>query len=246
MYPEDREGTSLLDAASFWGVSRAGVDSSAVLHRVEERRMALEDPSSSPQKTDSDVPMIPSIRRNGPEGMPFDMDVPVAYGSVTAGNTSNLQIGMTDISTGAIASTNSMGGVVEEGETVSADPLQKTSIMDTIETERVPCPRLCGAVFGKGNGGLIVFHNGEVKKMWHWYQRTDSVKLSSNSGGKTDPTTREREGLRRVHNATGSGSTHPLSTREEETPNAQATPKSGPRTLKELFGMMAAAKEVRL
>lgn len=240
VYPEDREGTSLSDAANFWGVARTGTDPAAVLHRVEERRQALEARSSSPQNADVDDPMIPTLRRGAPEAgmMLFDMDVPVAYGSVTAGNTSNLQIGITDISTGAVVSTNSMGGVVEEGETVTADPLQKTSIMESIETERVPCPRLCGAVFGKGNGGLIIFHNGEVKKMWNWYQRTDSMR---NPAGKGDSNSMEPESLRRVHNATGSGSTHPLSTQEEP---SQSASKNGPRNLKELVSMVAAAKEV--
>ncbi len=244
VYPEDREGNSLTDAASFWGTSRTGVDSSLLFNRGEERRLALRDASvPSPQKADG----VESVtnRRVGVEGsvMPFDMDVPVAYGSVTVGNTSSLQIGMTDIATGAIVSTTSMGGIVEEGNPMSGEPLQKISIMQSIETERVPCPRLCGAVFGRGNGGLVIFHNGEVKKMWNWYQRTDSLR-HSNPMGKNGSIISEQEGLRRVHNATGTGTTHPLSTEEDDTAKPQTNAKLGPRTLKELIGMMAAAKEV--
>lgn len=251
VYPEDREGASLADAASFWGVSRtAGIDSS-VLNRMEEQRLAIDPPLTSPtndNNAENDDPMGPPSRRNVSEVglMPFDMDVPVAYGSVTAGNASkNLQIGITDMSTGAIVSTTSMGGVVEEGDPVSSDPImQKNSLMETIETERIPCPRLCGAVFGKGNGGLVAFHNGEVKKMWNWYQRTDTIRLSINPHGKANPISSEQESLRRVHNATGSGSTQPLSTQEGEPSKPKMATKVGPRTLKELMSMMVAAKEV--
>ena len=107
IYPEDREGTSLFDAAGYWGVSKAGADS--VLNRVEERRHALESSLSSPKRADNDDPLGAPNRLNTPEGglMPFDMDVPVAYGTVAAGSSSNLQIGITDITTGAVVSTTS-------------------------------------------------------------------------------------------------------------------------------------------
>ena len=172
--------------------------------------------------------------------MPFDMDVPVAYGSVTAGNASSLQIGMTDIATGAIGSANTLGGIIEEGDPTSIDPMQKTSVMQNIETERVPCPRLCGAVFGRGNGGLVTFHNGEVKKMWNWFQRADNLRLNN---AKNNVMASEQH-IRRVHNATGAGSTHPIAAQDDETATHQAVIKLAPRTLKELLGMMAAAKEV--
>ena len=32
--------------------------------------------------------------------------------------------------------------------------------------DRVPCPRLCGATFGKGNGKMVCFRNGALLKMW--------------------------------------------------------------------------------
>ncbi len=51
--------------------------------------------------------------------------------------------------------------------------------VDPLKAMRVPCPRLCGAAFGVG-GGLISFHNGEVKKMWHWFSSSGSPKSKTN------------------------------------------------------------------
>jgi hypothetical protein len=45
--------------------------------------------------------------------------------------------------------------------------------IDPVKAMHVPCPRLCGATFGTG-GGMISFHNGEVKKMWNWFSSSDS------------------------------------------------------------------------
>ena len=54
----------------------------------------------------------------------------------------------------------------------------KPDIIDPVRARNVPCPRLCGATFGIG-GGTIVFNNGDVKKMWQWYNNSRS--LSANS-----------------------------------------------------------------
>lgn len=44
---------------------------------------------------------------------------------------------------------------------------------DPLKARNVPCPRLCGATFGIG-GGMMIFNNGEVKKMWQWYSNSKS------------------------------------------------------------------------
>jgi hypothetical protein len=152
----------------------------------------------------------------------------------------NIQIGITDITSGTAVST------VEEGDPVSVDVRGSTSIMENIETERVPCPRLCGATFGSGNGGLVIFHNGEVRKMWNWYQRTDTIRHSGVPGGKSDATTSDPDNLRMVHNTSGTRTTHPLSPQVEGSPKQNAAVTSSlPRTLKELVNMITTAKEVR-
>ena len=227
-----------MDAASFWGTSRPSTEA-ASLDRFDERKFTFSPSSLSPRKKVEgfDQPSN-SIRRSEGGLMPFDMDVPVSYGSVTTGSVSSLQIGMTDMSTGAIVTGTGMGGIIEEGVPVSTDPSKK-STMETFETERVPCPRLCGAVFGRANGGLVTFHNGEVKKMWSWYQRTDNIKVPQL------PARLEQEGMRQVHNATASGSTQLLTTIDGASTRATVISKQGPRTLKELVSMISAAKDAQ-
>jgi len=70
------------------------------------------------------------------------------------------------------------------------------NIIDMSRAERVPCPRLCGASFGmgiggtSGSGGLIVFHNGQVRKMWSWFQNDAAHRMSSEGTvryGSTSP-----------------------------------------------------------
>ena len=247
IYPEDKEGSSLVDAAAgFWGTKSTQTGAESTFLRGDDGRPPSDQHGGSPQKAQSsEDPLVPPNRR-GIEGglMPFDMDVPVAYGSVTSGNLTNLQIGITDIASGNVVSSTGIGAV-EENDPVSVDVRDSTFIMENIETERVPCPRLCGASFGFGNGGLVVFHNGEVKKMWGWYKRTDTIRLSNLPGGKGETTT-DPESLRMVHNTSGTRANHPLSTQVEGSAKPKkADENSGPRTLKELVHMMTTAKEVR-
>lgn len=241
IFPDDREGRSLFDAASFWGTSKAGAASSA--------NLTAEGRQNSRNNLDIKDRSGTMSRHNSGEGegpMPFDVEVPVSYGTVKAENVTSSQIGITDLSSpGAIATTSGLGGVVEDSIPISVDPTQATSLVEKIETERVPCPRLCGAVFGKGNGGLVTFHNGEVRKMWSWFQRMDPLRESQFAAGKADLVTADQRNLRIVHNASTSGAAGPIVSPEEAIGNIEVVAKTGPRTLKELVHMMAAAKEVR-
>ena len=253
VYPDDREGTSLVDAAGFWvgsSVSGFGVDGPP-LFRAEESRM--EAASSSPQKlsNDEDDPLLATNRRVGEDGpVPsFDMDVPVAYGSVAAGNLASLHhpIGVDKMtsgtvvtSTGARVVTSTGGRLGEEGEKIEVTVRDTTAMMENIETERVPCPRLCGATFGPGSSGLIVFHNGDVKKMWYWYQRTDAVRLSGAPGVKGDAAFSDTETI-----GGKDGFMVNLLPSPQVEGSMQSQPSSGPRTLKDLMNMTATAKEVR-
>lgn len=240
VYPEDKEGAALMDAAAgFWG----GITSSSTHHHTggelainrggDEARFSSDPHAQSPQTPDAEVG---ANGRSGEGGiMPFDMDVPVAYGSVTAGNMATIQLGITDITSGSLVSK------VEEVDPVSVGR-DSTSIMENIETERVPCPRLCGATFGSGNGGLVIFHNGEVRKMWSWYQRTDNIRFSGVPGGKGDIAS-DPDNLRMVHNTRTS---HPLSSEVDgSTKQNEPAASSLPRTLKELINMITTSKEVR-
>ena len=244
MYPEDKEGASLADAASsLWGGVGAQA-SESIISRIDETRFSADPFAESPQKQAPEIEdsLTGTARRNAEGGlMPFDMDVPVAYGSVTGVNMKNIQLGITDITSGTVVSTTGMG-MVEEGDPVSVDVRDSTSLMENIETQRVPCPRLCGATFGSGNGGLVVFHNGEVKKMWNWYQRTDTIRISGIPGGKGDTIHSDPESLRMVHDTSSTTAAHVETSGK---PTQQAA-RSGPRTLKELMSMMTTAKEVSI
>ena len=257
VYPEDREGSSFMDAAGFWGGSSFRQTSDAAAkNRMEEARHRLEKLQSpqfnSPENQNGDPPTSLAGSRDADGGlMPFDMDVPVAYGSVAtsgSGIKNNMQLGITDMASGAMVSSTGMGGAIEEIKSTPTDTMDTTTIMENIETERVPCPRLCGATFGMGAGGLVVFHNGEVKKMWNWYQRTDTLRLTGALGsGKIDnPSISETDTFRSVQaTPPGSRTSNPLSPSvEEATKPAQLDNNSGPRTLKDLVNMMATAKEV--
>ena len=164
-------------------------------------------------------------------------------GSVTAGKFSGVQIGVTDMSSGNVVTASGMGAV-EEGDQVTVDVNAVSNMMENIETERVPCPRLCGASFSPGNGGLAIFHNGDVKKMWHWYKRADNVR--GVPGLKGDAAFADSESLGVVSNASVTTSTQPPTTQTSSTANQQqGIPRSGPKTLKELINMTSTAKKVR-
>ena len=78
VYPEDREGNSLVDAASFWGGiggTSGGTASS------EEARNPIDRPLTPPKATLSDggdALLVSKLRASDGGMMPFDMEVPVA------------------------------------------------------------------------------------------------------------------------------------------------------------------------
>lgn len=227
VFTETKEGHSLIDVASIWSVS-ANATADPVMSRGDDKKIERSR-SSSPLKVV--VTTEDTLQNNGrrQEGgfVPFDMDVPVsvAYNSVTAGDLNGIQLGMTEI--------NPLSAIINSTEEGIENILSTTSIMKHKDTERVPCPRLCGAVFGSGSGRLTIFRNGEVKKMWNWYQRTDSIRLSSIPGGQVDVASDPQTLITNTKISIDSGKRY------------QSTSSSGPRTLKELLDMVSAAKEAQ-
>ena len=134
--------------------------------------------------------------------LPFDMDVPVAY-SIPS-------------SDAALRLSETTGpGATTSGDESTADPTTQPAHRVTVDTRRIPCPRLCGASFGP-DGGLAVFGNGEVQRMWRWY----SSSLSSSSSMRPDSDFTGRRAM-----APGE--------------------KRGLRTMQDLQSMMKAAKDAQ-
>ena len=145
------------------------------------------------------------LRGNDFGGMQFDLDDPALN---PAG------IGPIGVNA-AIVSTGDQ--VVETTE----DVMQKRAeVINKINTRDVPCPRLCGASFCPGTGGLICFRNGGVQTMWSWYQQTASHK-SSILGFS------------------------PLLSKDSQFSVNEHTSQKAPRTLKDLIDMVAASKEAQ-
>jgi len=84
--------------------------------------------------------------------LPFDMDVPVAYSMGSAGIAAGIPTATVNdlVSPGAVSAV----GASEDKDKIDRDAIDAAAIMDSIETDRIPCPRLCGATFSFGVGGL--------------------------------------------------------------------------------------------
>ena len=54
-----------------------------------------------------------------------------------------------------------------------------------IDTDRIPCPRLCGATFSAGVGGLVMFQNGDVRKLWNWWASSSATTHHHTVGDET-------------------------------------------------------------
>jgi hypothetical protein len=240
IYLDNNEGNSLGDVAGVWGGSHLGTGTEAPWPSGNDMARLSQRPASPQKSLQTEEPIRKSNRLTDGGPMPFHMEadtqqsVPVAYGAVSGGNmVNNIQIGITDMT--------STGGSSSGHEEVEAHLRDSRSIMENIETDRVPCPRLCGATFGSGNGGLVIFKNGEVKKMWDWYQRTDTIRLSGVPGGQIDPTTASSSDPGSLVSTTAGTSLGLASSTSEPLKHAVS---SAPRSLKELVDMMTTAKEV--
>eukprot|EP00978_Attheya_sp_CCMP212_P013244 scaffold33331_cov42-Attheya_sp.AAC.3 len=122
--------------------------------------------------------------------------------------------------------------------------------IDPFQARRVPCPRLCGASFGMGGGGLVSFHNGHVGQMWTWFQSDPAF---SSGGGTTlgvpnESTTTTTKMLSQTRlqasNPKQGGGSTPTNDTDEAAAKAKAklVQSKCPRTMLDLIRMTAAAK----
>ncbi|KAL3918200.1 MAG: hypothetical protein SGILL_004350 [Bacillariaceae sp.] len=233
IFPDNSEGNSLYDLAGLFGsTAPVGAPDAIDTPMRPANDTRFENRATSPLKSlAADESFRDGPRRTDIGGfMPFDMDVPVqpAYGTVNTrtGSVGGLQMGISEISSSAMVSAS----VDDAGEAKVRDT---TSMMENIETDRIPCPRLCGATFGVGNGRLVVFNNGEVKKMWDWYQKSDMIRLSNVPGGQVDTSSTSDPKMLMSKSSTDGDE------------KARVSPSFGPHSLKELTDMVATAKEAQ-
>jgi hypothetical protein len=180
--------------------------------------------------------------------MQFDLDVAAVYSTNVDDRPSSFQVAAQDklihhrhqpveLSPSGINPKDTLDSGVGAGGGVMDDSRNAAELMEKIETRNIPCPRLCGATFGpSGVGGLVTFHNGEVKKMWKWYsgEVNPSMPHRSRQQHATTP-------LLFNHEREQSGG----NINTKNTPSAAALDKRGDtvRSLKDLFDMMKASKE---
>ena len=139
IYPESKE-SSLGDIAAAW----SGQDSSGPPQHLREN-------------SDADFGQ-----------MQFDLDVAAVFSTVADGEKPAFLGGkhQDKISPDGASPSAIKRSVVQvddlEGEQDVDTARAAAEFMEKIETRNIPCPRLCGATFGPGVGGLVAFNNGEV------------------------------------------------------------------------------------
>lgn len=117
-------------------------------------------------------------------GLPFDMDVPVAYGIPSSDAALRL-------------SEPTVPGVIPAGDERTAAIADQSGLV-MADARRIPCPRLCGASFGPG-GALTLFGNGEVQRMWTWYCSSSSQRPDCDFMGRRAVAPGGKRGLRTMH-----------------------------------------------
>ena len=115
-------------------------------------------------------------------------------------------------------------GAASAEEEEAADRFETVKLMKKIDTDRIPCPRLSGATFGPGVGGLAIFHNGDIRKVWSWWDTKNPSKRSFITNNKFS-------GISEVLPGAATKSTTKAS--------------AFPRSLKELNEMTKAAREAQ-
>jgi hypothetical protein len=240
VFPDDKEIT-VLDAARIWGAQgdRANWSTSETRSTVE---IIKNNSQPSPIKENPPSVLVPGpqqqpLPRTSDGGMLFEMDVPaVAYGTVSTGGISGVQVGPVDLASPKVPAT---AAIPEEANNAAADVRDVAAMaerMDNIETERIPCPRLCGATFGPGIGGLAMFQNGDVRKMWLWYDRAGSSRLSGIPASISAPEQAFSELVSPMDPARAGSPDKHLKT---------SLPRCFPRSLKDMMDMTAAVKEAQ-
>lgn len=135
-----------------------------------------------------------------------------------------------------ISLSNSAPGIpsIENSQATSGHVDAAVALMNSIQTDRVPCPRMCGATFGPGGAGLAIFRNGRVRKAWQWWESSNPSRLATVPGsiGEPAPSTLFRSGT----------SAAPLDNGRSESIELSTQTTDFPRSLKDLSELTTAAR----
>jgi hypothetical protein len=124
--------------------------------------------STLPVQDQDDIPEAVTSISRGVEGALFQFELDVAGDTaVTAAVAPVDGIVPTAKSPVGTADAIAKGQAVESQGVATA---RRTSTVDPFRAMNVPCPRLCGATFGMGGEGIIVFSNGDVRRQWTRFQ----------------------------------------------------------------------------
>ena len=175
--PNERRGNSTLDAASAlksigdFGHGRNSMDDSrhAYAHNNDAQNAPPSPDKTTNKSMDGEQSKNASTHRGEGSTMPFDMDVGFAP----------VIIEQAGLGPSAVVS--------DEAESTGVElSIQQSRVTKHVATDRVPCPRLCGATFSPGIGGLVSFDNGEIRTMWAWYKNNESRRKSSGLRSSSD------------------------------------------------------------
>ena len=169
--------------------------------------------SSSPLKNNESSSVAP---------FPFDMELAAGIKIQTGLEKNNLLS-----SPSVVIGSDASGGAIDMNKS-SISMQGAPRVMNRIRPEKVPCPRLCGASFGIN--GLVCFRNGQVQKMWAWFQSTDPKRRNNNNNPSN---------IR-----SGNSNLQQENHHQQQQPGVVAA-RTYPRTKKDLNDMNKAAKEAQ-
>jgi hypothetical protein len=218
VFPPDKN-EPIGDAALAWTgksfTAAAARNSNSMAPLVStSRSQRNEEANAAPHRDTIAEPAVGAQPSEGGPPLPFDMEFSTYSSSVA-----NVNAGVGIVS--VVAPKDSVG---LEADTDLAARRDAAELMRRIETDRIPSPRLCGAAFGPGAGGLVCFSNGDVQKVWKWWEKTDPARSAASAV----------PGI--------IGELLQADNREESRPFAK---RGCPRTLKDLKDMTVAAKEAQ-
>ena len=123
--------------------------------------------STLPVQDQDNIPEAVTSISRGVEGALFQFELDVAGDTAVTAAVAPVE--------GIVPTTKSPVGTAEavtKGQAVESQgaATPRTSTVDPFRAMNVPCPRLCGATFGMGGDGIIVFSNGDVRRQWTRFQ----------------------------------------------------------------------------